>query len=77
MNTTITVTLPKPTKERLHRLALRYGLSMAEFSQHVLEELSSAIPEESFEEYRNPRGLRLSLKRGLIDWQAGRVRARL
>ena len=64
---TITVTLPKIAEERLHRLAVRYGLSIPEFSRHVLEELVDAIPEESFDSYRNPRALQASVQRGLRD----------
>ncbi|MBI2452706.1 MAG: ribbon-helix-helix protein, CopG family [Parcubacteria group bacterium] len=77
MATTITVTLPKKEKERLERLALRYGLSLTEFSRRLLEEISSQIPEESFRDYKNPKELRASFERAIRDWRAGRVRTKL
>lgn len=77
MYKTLTITLPKTTQNRLQRLALQYGLSITELSQHVLEEVSSSIPEESFSEYSKPRALQASLQRGLKDWQSGRVHTTL
>ncbi|OGZ44296.1 MAG: hypothetical protein A3J55_03295 [Candidatus Ryanbacteria bacterium RIFCSPHIGHO2_02_FULL_45_17b] len=77
MNSTITISLPKHEKERLERLALRYGLSLPELSLRVLKEVSSDIPEETLNEYLHPRELASSLKRALQDWQQGRVHARL
>lgn len=77
MSNGITITLPKKDKERLSRLALRYGMSLPEFSRRVLEELTSEIPEESFEDYENPKELRASFARALRDWKKGRVNSRL
>lgn len=77
MNSTVTVNLSKREKERLSRLALRYGLSLPEFSRRILEEIASEIPKESFQDYKRPRALKASLKRALRDWQAGRVTAKL
>ncbi|MDO8626683.1 MAG: hypothetical protein Q7K39_04525 [Candidatus Magasanikbacteria bacterium] len=73
----VTVTLARPTKERLNRLALNYGLSLTEFSQYILEELAVTFPQDSFIDYREPRSLRSSFKRGVKDWRAGRVRTAL
>lgn len=70
---TLTILLPKKEKERLDRLALRYGLSLEEFSRRIFEEITSDIPEESFEDYDNPEGLKSSLQRALRDYRAGRV----
>lgn len=77
MNSTITISLPKQEKDRLERLALRYGLSLPELSRRVLEEISSDIPEESLNEYLRPRELASSLKQALQDWQRGHVQAQL
>jgi len=73
----VTITLSKREEERLTRLALRYGLSLTEFSRRVLEEVSSEIPEESLADYENPKALKNSLTRALRDWHAGRVTAEL
>lgn len=73
----LTILLPKKEKERLSRLALRYGLSLPEFSRRILEEVASDIPEESFEDYDNPKRLKDSFKRALRDWHLGRVYTRL
>lgn len=77
MNNDITIRLPQKKKEQLQRLALRYGFSLAEFSRHILEELASEFPEESFADYTNPQELRASFQRGLKDWRAGRISSRL
>ena len=73
----LTVNLPKKEKTRLTRIALRYGLSLPEFSRRVLQELADEIPEESFEDYSNVRKLKASYKRALADWRTGRISSRL
>lgn len=77
MSSTITIKLPRQEQERLSRLALRYGLSLPEFSRRVLEELAAEFPEDSFANYQNPKALKASFLRALRDWRAGRVSARL
>mgnify|MGYP001564734249 FL=1 len=77
MATSISIELPRGEKERLSRLALRYGLSLSEFSRRILQEIASEIPEESFNDYEHPARLRVSFKRALRDWKAGRIRTRL
>ena len=77
MATNITIALPKQDRERLTRLALRYGLSLPEFSRRVLREMSSDIGEESFSDYESPSRLKASFQRALRDWQHGRTRTRL
>ncbi len=72
--TTLSISLPKREQERLQRLALRYGLSLSGFAQRILKEVVSDIPEESFEDYENPKELKASFNRALRDWRAGRVR---
>ena len=74
---TLSVSLPKQEQERLRRLALRYGLSLPGFVQRILKEVASDIPEESFEDYENPKELKASFHRALRDWRAGRVRTSL
>ena len=73
----ITINLDKPQKERLSRLALRYGLSLPEFSRQVLLELNGVFPSESLADYNEPQALKKSLQRALRDWQAGRNRPKL
>ena len=77
MKSSFSIVLPKREQERLSRLALRYGLSLPEFSRRILGEITSDIPEESFDDYENPQELRASFSRALRDWRAGRVRTRL
>lgn len=69
----ISISLPKEKRERLTRLALRYGLSLPEFSRRILEEVSSDIPEESLSDYENPKELKASVNRALRDWRVGKV----
>lgn len=76
-NGRMTVELPKRTRDRLTRFALRYGFSLPEFSRRIFEALDSEIPEESLSDYQDARRLRASLRRALRDWRAGRVRRRL
>lgn len=77
MNSTITIDLPKKEKERLGRLALHYGLSLADFARQILQELTSEIETESFDDYENATALTDSFKRALRDWRTGRVHSRL
>lgn len=73
----ITIPLSQEEKEKLSRLALRYGFSLPEFSQRILKELASEFPQDSFENYKNPKTLQSSFARALRDYHAGRVRAKL
>lgn len=70
----LAVPLTKPERERLQKIALQYGLSLAELSRRILTEIATIIPEERLEEYRAPKRLAASLKRAQKDYQAGRVR---
>lgn len=75
--TTLTIPLPKKDEERLRHFALLYGFSLSEFSQKILQELASEIPEESFANYERPEQLKISLNRALRDWKTGRISSRL
>lgn len=77
MNTRLSITLNKKNKDRLERLALRYGLGLPAFTRRILETLESELPTETFEDYVRPSALRASFKRALGDWKAGRVSTRL
>ena len=77
MDTTVIIKLPKREKERLLRMALRYGFSLSEFSRRILGELTATFPEESFADYDQPKALQASLERALRDWRHGRVRTRV
>lgn len=74
---TLSIPLPQKEKKRLSRLAMQYGLSLPEFSRHILTGLTSDIPEESFDDHDNPEELRASFRRAVLDWRAGRIRTRL
>lgn len=69
---TIIITLPKHEKERLNKLAVRYGLSLKELTHRILQELSSEIPEESWNDYTNPKALKSSFRRAVTDYKRGR-----
>ncbi len=73
MNSNIIITLPEEEHERLHELALAYGLSLEELSSRVLKIVSRNIPEENIEDYKNPKIVQLSLNRALRDLRAGRI----
>lgn len=74
---TLSIPLPKQEQERLRRLALRYGLSLSGFVSRILAEVASDIPEESFDDYENPKELKASFNRAMRDWRAGRVHIKL
>ena len=67
-HSSLIISLPRQEKERLSRLALRYGLSLSEFSKKVLEEIISEFPEESFQDYEKPKALRASFSRALREY---------
>jgi hypothetical protein len=77
MSQTLTIKLNQTEMKRLSRLALRYGLSLPEFTRKVLVELEEAFPHESFEDYKNAGALKDSFARALSDWRSGRVQTRL
>jgi hypothetical protein len=77
MSQTLTIKLNQTEMKRLSRLALRYGLSLPEFTRKVLVELEEAFPHESFEDYNDARALKDSFERALGDWRSGRVQTRL
>jgi hypothetical protein len=77
MSQTLTVKLNQTEMKRLSRLALRYGLSLPEFTRKVLVELEEAFPPESFEDYEDAAALKASFERALSDWRSGRVQTRL
>lgn len=73
----LSILLPKRERDRLGRLAVRYGCSLPEFASRVLREFNDALPAEAIKDYENPRELRESLKRAVRDWKRGRTRDRL
>ena len=77
MASTITIPVSERERERLSRLALRFGLSLPQFSRRVLGELASEIPEESFDDYEHSKGLRASFSRALRQYRDGRVTTHL
>ncbi|HMG73888.1 MAG TPA: hypothetical protein VK582_10335 [Pyrinomonadaceae bacterium] len=77
MSQTLTIKLNQTEMKRLSRLALRYGLSLPEFTRKVLVELEEAFPHESFEDYEDAGALKDSFERALGDWRSGRVQTRL
>ena len=77
MSQSLTIKLNQSEMKRLSRLALRYGLSLPEFTRKVLVELEEAFPHESFEDYEDAEALKASLERAVSDWRSGRVLTRL
>lgn len=69
--TTVTIQLPKQEKNRLSRLAIQYGFSLREFLPKILQEISSKIPEESVNEYVNPKNLQQSFLKAIKDYKDG------
>ena len=69
--------LTKQSKTKLQRIAVQYGLSLADFSQHILESVSAAVPEELLSDYKNAPGVRTQLKTAMREYRAGKVRSRL
>lgn len=69
--TTITIPLPKQEKNRLSRLAIQYGFSLREFLSKILQKISSEIPEESINEYSNPKNLQQSFIKAIKDYKTG------
>lgn len=70
--TTVTISLPKQEKNRLSRLAIQYGFSLREFLTKIIQEISSEIPEESWNEYTNPKNLQKSFLNAIKDYKDGR-----
>lgn len=77
MNTRLSITLDKKDKDRLERLALRYGLALPALARRVLENLESELPVESFDDYDHPSELRASFNKALRDFKLGRTSTRL
>lgn len=75
--TTITIPLPRQEKDRLIKIASNFGLSVAELSRRVLEELSNTLPIETIKGYTNPIVLKSSLRHALKDWKDGKISASL
>ena len=59
----ITINLPTHRKEKLTR--------------HILEEITTSIPEESLNEYAHPARIKKSLKNALKEWEYGTVTDKL
>jgi len=70
---TLNIPVSKKELEHLKRLALRYGLSLEEFSRLILKEITLSFPEDSFENYENPKALKDSFKKAIKDWKEGKV----
>lgn len=71
MSQNLTIKLNQTEMKRLSRLALRYGLSLPEFTRRVLAELDEAFPQESFGDYEDAEKLKSSFERALSDWRTG------
>ena len=66
MSQTLTIKLNQTEMKRLSRLALRYGLSLPEFTRKVLVELEEAFPHESSRITRTQGRLRIPLNAPLV-----------
>jgi hypothetical protein len=75
--TRITISLPQKEKSRLSTLALRYGFSLSEFAGRILKEISSDIPEESWNEYKNPKTLKVFVAQSISEYKQGKFHTKL
>lgn len=71
-STTIKVKLDSKSKNKLLNLSLRYGLNVKALAEKILKEVVSEIPEESFSDYENPKTLKHSVNKAIVEYKAGR-----
>ncbi|MBU1160168.1 hypothetical protein KKD04_03260 [Patescibacteria group bacterium] len=69
--TNITIQIPKQEKNRLSRLAIQYGFSLQEFLTRIVQEISSEIPGESWNEYLDHKKLQQSFIKAIKDYKNG------
>ena len=73
----LNVPISKTEETRLTKLSLSYGLNLEDFIKYILQEISSNILTESFEDYDNPKELKLSYTKALKDYRAGKFQTNL
>jgi len=69
--TTINIKIKESEKEKLSRIALRYGLSLSELARRVLEEVREEFELESINDYKNPKEVLKDIDRALLDYKKG------
>lgn len=73
----LNIPINKNEENRLTRLSLDYGLSLDDFIKFILQEISSKLPTESFEDYDNPEEIKASYIQALKDYKAGDIQTNL
>jgi len=66
---TITIKVKKSEKEKLSRLAMRYGLSLPELAKRVLEGVREEFELESISGYKNPKEVLKDIDEALSDYK--------
>lgn len=74
---TITVKMKKSEKEKLSRIALRYGLALPELARRVLEEIREEFELESITDYKNPKKLLKDIDEAMRDYKKGVFKTKL
>lgn len=74
---TITIKVTKLEREKLNRIALRYGLSLQELAKKVLEEVREEIEVESLNDYKNPTGVKRAFQKALKEYGRGEFLTKL
>lgn len=77
MSQNLTIKLKQSEMKRLSSLAMRYGLSLPDFTRKILTELEDTFPADSFTDYDNADDVKASFERALTDWRSGRVQNKL
>lgn len=74
---TITIKVTKSEREKLSRIALRYGLSLQELAKKALEEVSEEFGIESLSDYKNPAGVKRTFQKALKEYSRGEFLTKL
>ena len=74
---TINLQFTKSEKERLSKIAMRYGLTLPELAKKVLNEIREQFELESIKDYENPAQIKKSLKNALSDYKKGNFATKL
>ncbi|MEK7663940.1 MAG: hypothetical protein AAB340_00620 [Patescibacteria group bacterium] len=69
---TINVKLKKSEKERLNKIAMRYGLSLPELARRILNEVREEFELESLEDYENSTELKKDVEKAVRDYKKGK-----
>ena len=73
----INIKFKKSEKEKLSRLAMRYGLSLPELAKRVLQEVREEFELESVHDYKNPKEILKDIDGALSDYKKGIFKTKL